>query len=195
MSNQSDAMDLEEQSKIAPKPSADRDSLNGCWILDKSRGDWSMVGYLKAMDVNQLAIEAHEKGENEYDTFHTIELGKKRVKIVKRSRVNADLTVDLPLGEDHIEYLPPGDRPKKSFASSDHAGHLQIKSSLPTVNGVAQVTDTKILQKNVDEDPQKCMMVQTLSIVNEHTGKSHTVTRHFLPYLETPPHLVDEAAG
>jgi hypothetical protein len=154
-----------------------------------------MAGYLQAMDVNDLAIKAHEKGEQEYDTFHTIELDQSRIKIVKRSRVNADLTVDLPLGQEHVEYLPPGDRPKKSFATSEHLGHLQIKSSLPTVNGVADVTDIKRFENNVDGDPSKCMLVQNLNVVNQQTGKTHTVTRYFVPHLDTPPHLVDAAAG
>lgn len=185
-------MDVENDSKPAAKSGALRDSVNGCWILDKSRGNWSMAGYLEAMDVNELAIKAHEKGESEYDTFHTIRLDRESVKIIKRSRVNADLTVELPLGKEHVEYLPPGNRPKKSLATSDHRGHLQIKSSLPTVNGVAEVTDVKHLEKNVDGDPNKCMLVQNLTVLNQQTGKTHTVTRYFIPYLGTPPHLADE---
>ena len=190
-----DMMDSKPAAVPDPTPAAAvRDSLNGCWILDKSRGTWSMSGYLESMQVNDLAIKAHEKGENEYDTYHTIELdvdGNKRVKITKRSRVNADLIVDLPLGEEHVEYLPPGDRPKKSLATSEHPGHLHITSSLHTVNGVANVTDQKVLEKNVDGDPNKVMIVQTLTIINAQTKKEHTTTRYFIPYLGTPPHLVE----
>ena len=167
-----------------------RDSLNGCWIMDKSRGEWSMSGYLECMNVNELAIKAHEKGENEFDTYHTIELDDKRVKITKRSRVNADLVVDLPLGEEHVEYIPPGDRPKTSLATSEHDGHLHITSSLHTVNGIASVTDLKQLETNVDGDPRKVVMVQTLTITNAATHKVHTTTRYFIPYEQTPPHLV-----
>lgn len=177
-----------------PLPYAVRDSLNGCWILDKSKGNWSMSGYLECMQVNDLAIKAHEKGEDEYDTYHTIEMDEKRVKITKRSRVNADLVVDLPLGEEHIEYLPPGDRPKKSLAITEKKGHLHITSSLHTVNGVASVTDLKVLETNVDGDPNKVMIVQTLTITNAQTGKTHATTRHFSPYLEIPPHKVTEQA-
>jgi hypothetical protein len=168
-----------------------RDTLNGCWILDKSQGEWSMKGYLQTMDVNELAIAAHEKGENENDTFHTIEMDQQRVKITKRSRVNADLVVDLPLGIEQVIHLPPGDRAKRSFAESQHMGHVQIKSSLHTVNGVANVTDIKMLERNVDGDPNKTRVVQTLTIQNEQTGKTHTTTRYFIPYLDTPPHLAD----
>ena len=171
---------------VPPPPT----SLNGCWILDKARGEWSMRGYLEAMNVNELAIKAHEKGEQEYDTFHTITLTEDRVKIIKRSRVNADLVVDLPLGTEQTEYLPPGDRPKKSLAVSDHPGHLQIQTSMPTVNGLAKVTDIKVLQTKVDDDPNKTMMLQTLTIINEQTGQTHTTTRYFLPYGATPPHEV-----
>lgn len=192
MAEQDDNMQVDSgDSKPAAKAPV-RDSLNGCWILDKSRGNWSMAGYLEAMDVNDLAIKAHEKGEQEHDTFHTIELGRDRVKIIKRSRVNADLTIDVPLGQEHVEYLPPGDRPKKTFATSDHPGHLQIISSLPTVNGLAKVTDIKRLETNVDGDPSKVMVVQTLTVVNDQTGKTHTTTRHFIPYIGTPPHLEED---
>ena len=150
-----------------------------------------MSGYLECMQVNDLAIKAHEKGENEYDTYHTVELDDKRVKITKRSRVNADLVVDLPLGEEHIEYLPPGDRPKKSLAISENKGHLHITSSLHTVNGIANVTDEKRLETNVDGDPNKVMIVQTLTITNAQTNKTHTTTRYFIPYLDIPPHQAE----
>ena len=196
----SDAMDVDpapsqaaEDSK--PAAAAVRDTLNGCWILDKSQENWSMKGYLEAMDVNELAIAAHEKGESENDTFHTIELDRERVKLTKRSRVNADLVVDLPLGKEYVEHLPPGDRAKKSFAESQHLGHLKIISSLHTINGIAHVTDIKNLERNVGGDPTKSRVVQTLSIRNEQTGKSHSTTRYFIPYLKTPPHLVDSGAS
>ena len=176
------------------KPAATRDSLNGCWILDKSQGEWSMAGYLQTMNVNELAIQAHSKGEQEHDTFHTIELDQKQVKITKRSRVNADIVVTLPLGEEHVDHLPPGDRPKTSLAESQHLGHLQIKSSLYTMNGMAKVTDVKILERNVGGDPKNTRLVQTLTIENGQTGKTHTTTRYFIPYLKTPPHLAEEGS-
>ena len=64
---------------------AQRDSLNGTWMLDKSRGKWSMRGYLETLHVNELVIQAHEKGETETDTYHTITLDttKNTVRIVK----------------------------------------------------------------------------------------------------------------
>ena len=62
-----------------------RDSLNGTWILDKSRGKWSMRGYLETLHVTELAIQAHEKGETDSDTYHTISLDptQNKVRIVK----------------------------------------------------------------------------------------------------------------
>jgi hypothetical protein len=148
-----------------------------------------MSQYLETMNVDPLAIIAHEKGETENDTYHTIELTDKSVKIVKRSRVNADLIVDLQLGVEDVKILPPGDRPKKMLAKSDNAQHLKIESSLFTVNGMANVTDLKVLLQEGD----KSVMKQDLAIVNQQTGRSHTTTRYFLPYLKTPPHL-EEAA-
>ena len=70
-------------------PSLQRDSLNGAWILDKTQGNWQMKEYLETMQVDPLAIEAHEKGDRETDTIHTITLdnANNQVTIVKRSRV------------------------------------------------------------------------------------------------------------
>jgi hypothetical protein len=148
-----------------------------------------MNKYLETMSVDPLAIEAHGKGEKENDTIHTIDLDDTKVKIVKRSRVNSDLVVELELGKESVELLPPGDRPKKSLAQSDNPGHLRIESSLFTVNGMAKVTDVKALLQEED----KSVLMQTLTIVCQNTGRSNTTTRYFLPYLGTPPHLEEEA--
>jgi len=197
-----------------------RDSLEGSWILDKTRGEWSMKEYLSTMDVDPLAIEAHEKGELEQDTIHTISFVKKvfkeenddndeqdeddmdtseaidHVKIVKRSRVNNDIAIELPLeGErERVETLSPGNRTKKMKAKvpgPDRRDHLEIHSTLQTVNGVATVIDVKkLVQEEESDGTPQSVMVQTLTITNTSTGKSSTTTRHFKPYLETPPHLV-----
>jgi len=125
-----------------------RDSLSGSWILDKNRGNWSMRGYLETLNVPELAIQANEKGETELDTIHTIKFSpscssssssvikskegdgtcdqkfkeveqqQEKVTIIKRSRVNNDLVVELILGEEKVDYLKPDDRPKKTI--SDH---------------------------------------------------------------------------
>ena len=155
-----------------------RDSLNGIWILDKDRGQWSMRGYLETLNVTELAIQAHEKGESDNDTYHTIELDDKQVKIIKRSRVNNDLVVELILGKEHVEYLEPGQRPKKSLATSTDLTQLEITSSLMTMNGMAHVKDSK---KLVQEE-NKSVLVQELTIQNEQTGVSHTTIRYFNPF-------------
>lgn len=149
-----------------------------------------MREYLETMQVDPLAIEAHEKGEKEADTIHTIDLSGRRVKIVKRSRVNNDIVVDLELGSESVEYLQPGDRPKRLLATSNHPGHVQIESSLQTLNnGKAIVTDVKEL---VQEEEDNSVLVQRLTIVNDETQKSHSLVRYFIPYLDTPPHLLSE---
>lgn len=61
--------------------------MNGSWRLDKSRGNPSMRGYLETMGVTELAIEAHEKGEEEHETIHTIEFSDSHFRIKKQSRV------------------------------------------------------------------------------------------------------------
>ena len=78
-----------------------------------------MKGYLETMGVTELAVQAHEKGEIENDTFITIELDSQKVKLTKRSRVNNDLIVELKLGKESLEQLPPGDRVKRSLATSN----------------------------------------------------------------------------
>ncbi|KAL3936892.1 MAG: hypothetical protein SGARI_002364 [Bacillariaceae sp.] len=139
-----------------------------------------MRGYLETLNVPELAIQAHEKGDKETDTYHTIELSDNKVKITKRSRVNNDIKVEFTLGEEHVEYLQPDNRPKKQLATTDDPGkHLQIESSLLTVNGMAVVTDIKRL---VQEDETKSVLAQELTIHNPQTGKSHTTTRYFNPY-------------
>ena len=222
-----------------------RTTLNGCWILDKSRENWSMSEYLQIMNVDPLAIEAHEKGEKEYETYHTIEFinNNTGVKIVKRSRVNNDVVVELNFGQEYQQYLQPNNRLKSSIATSDNLEHISIKSSLVTTDnhGTAIVTDSKRLQTieetsvptpppifptptadNATEDvdakissenveditmestdtPELAqleaaskgktttVLVQELTIQNVETGQSHTTTRYFLPYYDTPPHLV-----
>jgi hypothetical protein len=148
-----------------------------------------MNKYLETMNVDPLAIEAHEKGEKEHDTYHTIEFihWGSTVKITKRSRVNNDLIVELKLGQESIEYLPPGNRPKRSLAVSDHAGHLCITSSLQTVNGTALVKDIKRLVQETDE---RTVLVQELTVTNEQTNQTSTTVRYFNPYTDTAPHLI-----
>ena len=219
-----------------------RKTLNGCWILNKSRDNWSMNEYLRTMNVDPLAIEAHEKGEKEYETYHTIDFINKNngVKIVKRSRVNNDVVVELNFGQEYQQYLQPNNRLKSSIATSDHLGHICIKSSLVTTDnhGTAIVTDikrlltieetseapptlpilTKMTPKEGDNGNAKAedtegskmeiiapdcsplesativttttVMVQELTIQNVETGQSHTTTRYFMPFHDTPPHLV-----
>jgi len=166
-----------------------RQDLNGTWILDKTQSNWSMNNYLRVMKVDPVAIEAHEKGEMEFDTIHTITMDATKVHIVKRSRVNNDVTVELIFGQEQLITLPPGDRPKRSLATSEGPGHLKIVHSLQTYNGAkASVSDTKTLR----QDAEKSILVQELTIVNEVTNDQCTTIRQFIPYLETPPHLLEE---
>jgi hypothetical protein len=135
------------------------------------------------MNVDPLAIEAHEKGERETDTIHTISLTGSHVVIVKQSRVNNDTVVELTLNQEKTEYLPPGNRVKRSMATSDNPQHLQIASSLMTVNGLAQVLDIKRLVFENDV----VYLRQELTIWNEETKASHTTTRYFLPHYRAEP--------
>lgn len=162
-------------------PPVIRNTLSGSWILDKSRGEWSMRGYLETLNVPELAIQANEKGENELDTIHAIELSDEKVKITKRSRVNNNLVLELAFGEELVEYLKPDDRPKKQLATTEDPGkHLKIVSSLLTVNGMAHVTDIKRLE----QETKGSVLIQELTINNPASNKTHTTTRYFNPHDE-----------
>ena len=177
-----------------PPSTAKRESLDGSWILDKSRENWSMKRYLETLHVNDLAIEAHEKGELEHDTIHTISIPADRasIQITKRSRVNNDLIVALQIGVELVEHLKPDDRPKKSLATTEDnlQTHVQIESSLLTMNGmVAHVVDVKRLKQ--EDDTGRTILVQELTIKNEQTQVSTTTTRYFLPYENTDMQVDD----
>jgi hypothetical protein len=152
-------------------------TMNGTWILDKRRGSPSMRGYLETMGVTELAIEAHEKGESEHETMNVIAFDDTTFRIRKLSRVT-DLELDLRLGEEFRLTLP-GDRIKTVLATSDDPGRsVRIVSRMPTMNGMAKVVDTKTLQR----EGNILVLVQTLVIVNERSGKEHTTVRYFVPY-------------
>mmetsp|Transcript_21844 Transcript_21844/g.51308 ORF Transcript_21844/g.51308 Transcript_21844/m.51308 type:complete len:194 (+) Transcript_21844:1-582(+) len=155
-----------------------RTDLNGSWILDKTREPWSMKNYLQVMNVDPMAVEAHEKGEKEHDTIHTITMDQQRIKIVKRSRVNNDLVVELEFNKPLEVLLPPGNRPKRSLATTQGPAHVHIQNSMQTTNGLATVTDTKELVQEANQT----FMVQTLFIQNEQTRQNSTTRRYFLPH-------------
>eukprot|EP00545_Synedropsis_sp_CCMP1620_P007667 CAMPEP_0119004292 /NCGR_PEP_ID=MMETSP1176-20130426/1061_1 /TAXON_ID=265551 /ORGANISM="Synedropsis recta cf, Strain CCMP1620" /LENGTH=219 /DNA_ID=CAMNT_0006955979 /DNA_START=1 /DNA_END=660 /DNA_ORIENTATION=+ len=170
---------------------ARRESLNGCWILDRHRGTPSMRQYLETMGVDELTIQAHEKGETERETYHTIDISPdQKIRIVKRSRVNNDIVVELELGKELVTLLPPGNREKKTLATSMDNGQttLQLKSSLLTVNGLASVMDIKQLI----QEEHNTVLMQELTITNATTLQTHKTVRYFYPYTQTPPHLEDQ---
>jgi len=170
------------------------------------------------MGVSDLAIEANEKGEKEHDTIHEITLTDTEYKIKKLSRVN-DMTLEVRLGEEHVKALLPGERVKRTLATSDHLGHVKVESSLPTINGVAKVTDVKTLiqemttitnsnnegegegggegggQQQQQQIPQQqSIYVQQLTIMNESTRKDHLTTRYFIPF-EGEANVTSKIAG
>lgn len=142
------------------------------------------------MGVTELAIEAHEKGEEEHETIHTIDFSDTHFKIKKQSRVT-DLGLDLKLGEEHSQTLP-GDRVKTTIATSEHPGQqVKIISRMPTMNGVANVVDTKTLQR----EGNLLVLVQMLTIKNELSGQEHTTTRYFVPHEGSIPLAAITAKG
>lgn len=81
-----------------------------------------------------------------------------------------DLGLELELGVEKQEVLT-GDRVKTILATSDNPGKdVRIISQMPTMNGLATVIDTKVLQR---EESGTLLLVQTLVIKNERSGKEH----------------------
>lgn len=159
------------------RPRLDLGSMNGTWILDKGRGKPSMRGYLETMGVTEFAIEAHDKGEADHDTINIIEFDDEYFKIKKLSRVT-NLELELKLGEMFTETLP-GDRVKTVLATSDCPGEsVNIVSRMPTMNGMATVYDNKTLMR----EGNTLLLVQTLAIRNEQTGRENTTVRYFVPH-------------
>jgi hypothetical protein len=159
-----------------------RETLNGKWRLDRNRGNPSVRGFLETMGVSPLAIEANEKGDADHDTIHDITLTDTKFQIKKLSRVN-DMILDVTLGEEQVKPLLPGDRIKRTLATSENHGHVKVESTMPTMNGVAKVTDIKTLTQETSVDgTTHSIYVQQLTIVNEDTQKSNMTTRYFLPF-------------
>jgi hypothetical protein len=165
-------------------------TMNGTWRLDKLRGKPTMRGYLETMGVPELAIEAHEKGEEDHETLHTIDFSDTHFKIKKQSRVT-DMGLDLILGEERSLNLP-GDRVKTTIATTENPGQqVKIVSRMPTMNGMANVVDTKTLQR----EGNLLVLVQTLTIKNELSGMEHTTTRYFVPHEGASIPLAATAKG
>ena len=159
-----------------------RTDLNGVWVLDRKRGSPSVRGFLETMGVNELAIEANEKGDDTHDTIHEIRLTSEKFIIRKQSRVN-DMTLEVTLGEEHIKPLLPGERLKKTMATSSDTCHVKVESSMPTMNGVARVSDVKSYSVETGPDGRPFpVYTQQLTILNESTGKSNVTTRYFVPH-------------
>mmetsp|Transcript_11012 Transcript_11012/g.13025 ORF Transcript_11012/g.13025 Transcript_11012/m.13025 type:complete len:164 (-) Transcript_11012:63-554(-) len=134
------------------------------------------------MGVHELAIEANEKGDADHDTVHDITLTPTQYKIKKLSRVN-DMVLDVTLGKEHAKPLLPGERLKRTLATSEHSGHVRVESSMPTMKGVSRVTDVKTLvQENGVGGLQSSIYIQQLTIMNESTQKSNVTTRYFVPF-------------
>ena len=84
----------------------------------------------------------------------------------------------MKLGEEFRQTLP-GDRVKTVMATSDNPGQsVKIVSRMPTMNGMACVVDTKTLHR----EGNLLILVQTLVIRNERSGKEHTTVRYFVPH-------------
>jgi len=75
-------------------------------------------------------------------------------------------------------------RVKTTLATSDNPSHVKILTKMPTINGDATVTDIKTLISNdvdINGNILPVVLKQELTITNETNGKTHTITRYFVP--------------
>lgn len=175
-------------------PLIHRDTLDGMWILDKSRGEWSMKHCLEVMNINPMIIDSHCIGELDNDSIQTIQFDKEKhsVRIIKKNYIgNDDIVIDLQLDIEHIEYLPPGNREKRTIAIVDTRNtsssycNLEIKSNLHTFNGYISIIDSEyVVQERIsdnDNNITRSVLVQEMTITNARTKKQHKTTRYFNP--------------
>jgi len=153
-----------------------RENLNGGWKLDKNRGEPSMRGYLETMGVSELAIVAHEKGEAEVDTINVIQMRDGKYKIKKTSRVN-NMEEEFEIGKETKTKLTPGDKEKMTLVQSEGPAQVCVKTIMPTMNGLAEVSDIKELV-NIDNST---FMKQSLTITNKDTNRSYVTERFYIP--------------
>ena len=146
--------------------------------MDKTRGEPSMRRYLETMGVSELAIVAHEKGEAEVDTMNIITINETKFQIKKTSRVN-DLEEEYDIGIETNTKLTPGGKEKWTLVQSDSPAHVCVTTKMPTMNGLAEVTDIKKLV--ILEDVGFPMMMQSLSITNKDTEKTNLTERYYIP--------------
>ena len=130
------------------------------------------------------------KGEQEHETIHIIYLSDKHYKIKKLSRVN-DLEEEYQLNEETIKIYPPGDRKKVTIATSNGLHHINIHTKMPTMNGLAEVTDIKtLITKDHELFPKDAnnkegidvFLLQELTIKNIAMDRTHTSRRFYVPY-------------
>jgi hypothetical protein len=66
---------------------------------------------------------------------------------------------------------------------------------MPTINGVAKVTDIKTLVQEIGENgQQQSVYVQQLTIMNANTKRDHLTTRYFIPF-EGEANVTSKIAG
>jgi hypothetical protein len=106
------------------------------------------------------------------------------------------MSLEVVLGVEHVKSLLPGERIKRTLATSDHLGHVRVQSSMPTINGVAKVTDIKTLVQETNENTkqQSSIYVQQLTIMNENTDQTYLTTRYFIPF-EGEANVTSKIAG
>ena len=96
------------------------------------------------------------------------------------------MTLDVTLGVEDVKALLPGERRKRTLATSEHLGHVRVESSMPTMKGMARVTDVKTLVQEVSGEggggERMILYVQQLTIASDCTQKSHVTSRYFVPF-------------
>lgn len=157
-------------------------SLNGTWILDKSRGQPMMRGHLEAMGVDKALVDEQDKIDQTYDVVHEIHLTPTTLTVMKYNPRSGkmEMATDVMLGMVKAEAMRGGgEHSKTTLARSHDMSHIRVEVRLPT-SGTSAIN--LLDMRSMEQSEYGPVMVQTLSTHDEQSGKHYTTTRYFLPY-------------
>ncbi|CAM9383637.1 unnamed protein product [Scytosiphon promiscuus] len=119
-------------------------SIVGAWVLEVSRSE-TMEGYLRCMNVADLAIEAQMKAEQDHESRNVFAMEGTKLVIHKRTKIN-HLTQIYELDKEKITDGRSG--PKHCMVSLRNPGCLDglvLTTSMPTAQGQMHLVETRQL--------------------------------------------------
>ncbi|CAN0166032.1 unnamed protein product [Ectocarpus sp. 12 AP-2014] len=119
-------------------------SIVGAWVLEVSRSE-TMEGYLRCMNVADLAIEAQMKAEQDHESRNVFAIEGTKLVIHKRTKIN-HFTQIYELDKEKITDGRSG--PKHCMVSLRNPGCLDglvLTTSMPTAQGQMHLVETRQL--------------------------------------------------